>query len=161
MSSFNYNLTSNIKQALLPITIKPKTLAWLQTILYPLTYLYAEFQIHRNTVNYNLTINSQVNRLQKALRDKFELVGINVVTIEDSITEFYMYTLAEEQSQSLVIHTVVEDINESAIYTEDELNNEIDFIVEVPVGHESKETQIKAFVNRYKYAGKKFIIQYV
>lgn len=161
MSSFVLNIENNTKQVLQPQLVKSPWIAWLKTLLFPLSYSYTQFVNHRNSVNYNLTINSQVNRLQKALRDKFEIAGINIITIEDSITESYMYTLAEEQNQSLVIHTILEEIDMAAIYTDVELNNEIDFIVEVPEGNESKESQIKAFVDRYKYAGKKFIIQYI
>jgi hypothetical protein len=161
MSSFNLNIEKVVKQSLPGLLVKPKLLSFILSLCAPIEYLHTQFLAYRSQANYNLTINSQVNRLQLALRDKFDLVGINVVTNEASITESFMYTINEEQEQSLIIHTIAENLNPSAIYADIEINNVIDFVVEVPIGSDSLEAAIISFVNRYKLADKKFIIQYV
>lgn len=156
--NFNYNIQRNNKQALPSLLAKPKMLAWLFSLASPLQVIYNDFIAFREQVKYDLTINSQVNRLEKALRDKFADPGIFIEHPSDNLARTYIYTQAEQQpgiylftnaeAQPLYIHT-------------QEYDEEFDFIVKVPAGTMDKGDEIYDFVDRYRLAGKRFKIEQI
>jgi hypothetical protein len=144
------------------IVRKAKMVALLYSLSRPIEFLYSDFLIYKANTDLLVRYSGQTKTLEVLLNSLFDsnLNRIYIVTDGDSIINKYSYFRNEQPSfftdnrsesgyQPLFIYNRSEDIT---------LDN--DFTVFVPPNlMPNKETEINAWVNRYKIAGKTHNIQ--
>lgn len=156
---FNIDINKLVKWLMPHYLFKPKHYAWLKVLVAPLVWLYDQFLIYRAAKLREATINSQVNRFTQALQETFSNAGIYILHPGVYLDQAFIYLEIEGATPefdylAIDAHTPVDyDALQS------EYDVETDFIVRVPVALTSMQDQITAFVNKYKYYGKRFKIE--
>ena len=156
---FNINFNKLIKWLLPHFLNKTKQIAWLSALLYPIVWLHAQYLIYRDQKLSDATINSQVIRLTKALRDKFSNLGIYILHFSDYLDQAFIYLRIE--GATIEYDYIQLDNHSPADYDflSAEYDNQYDFIVRIPVGMALKADQVNAFVQLYKFSSKRFKIE--
>lgn len=149
-----YNLNINRLTELLTPTFlrKEKMLAWLRALHFPLIKVVDDFNFNRNQNLYNLAHNGQVCYLRKALNDKFDVSQRRIRISEGNrYKREYIYTLGEQKPRYLgVMYLRSKD---------DYGDTGVDFIVEVPRGLKYNDYEMKALLDFYKLASKRYKIE--
>lgn len=156
---FNIDINKLVKWLLPHYLNKPKHYAWLKVLTSPLVWLYDQFLIYRSAKLREVTINSQVNRFTQALQYTFNNAGIYILHPRVYLNQAFIYLEIEGATPEfdylyIEAHTPVD-----YDYLQSEYDAEIDFIVRVPSALAALQDQISAFVNKYKYYGKRFKIE--
>jgi hypothetical protein len=132
---------------------KARLVAWLQILIAPLEQLQYSFNQKRNSDLVTLTHNGQKCYLRKILNDSFDQT-LRRICIED-MTHFnavYIYTEAENQPVYL---------EEKYLYTSGEMHvSGVNFSVRIPNTLRARNVEIKAIIEAYKIASKRYIIIY-
>ena len=153
MRIFELNLRRLVILLLPTFLRKARLVAWLQILIAPLEQLQYSFSQKRNSDLVALTHNGQKCYLRKILNDTFDQ-GLRRIRIED-MTHFnavYIYTEAENQPVYL---------EEKYLYTSGEMQvNGVNFSVHIPNELRAREVEIKALIEVYKIASKRYIIIY-
>ena len=153
MRIFELNLRRLVILLLPTFLRKARLVAWLQILIAPLEQLQYSFNQKRNSDLVTLTHNGQKCYLRKILNDTFDQ-GLRRIRIED-MTHFnavYIYTEAENQPIYLA---------EKYLYTSGEMQvNGVNFSVYIPNELRAREVEIKALIEAYKIASKRYIIIY-
>ena len=157
--NYGFNTNTLIKQLLPPAVRKPKQIAWLMALVKPVQDLHTAFLAYRQQALRDITITSQVNRLTKALQDKFSNDGIYLVHPLDYLDQAYVYLYAEERLPEYDYLLEENHRPKEFDYILDELNRDFDFIVRVPAILAQSNNNITAFVNKYVMAGRRFKIE--
>lgn len=130
---------------------KSKMTTWLKVLISPVVALHYNFMQERNRDLYKLTHNSQVCYLRKALNDEFDkdFRRIEITDVEGKEPN-YIYTFGEKKPKFL-----------GKIY----LNNSagikgsgVDFYVRVPLKVANSKDEIRALVDLYRLASKRYEI---
>lgn len=156
---FDINVNKLIKWLVPHFLNKVKHLAWLQVLLFPVAWLYSEFLIYRDDKLNEATINSQVNRLTEALRHKFLDNTIYIIHITDYINQAFIYL---ELEGAFLEYDYLASENHVPVdydFTQAEYDSQYDFIVRIPVALVGQTDVITAFVNKYKFSSKRFIVE--
>lgn len=149
-----YNLNINKLTELLTPTFlrKEKFLAWLRALHFPLIKVLDDFNFSRNDNLYNLAHNGQVAYLRGALNDRFDKSQRRIKIADGNrYQRQYIYTRGEQNPKYL-----------GKIYLYDRADygdTGVDFIVLIPRGLIYNEYEMKALVDFYKLASKRYKIQ--
>ena len=114
---------------------KERMLAWLRVIHFPLIKIMDDFNFNRNQNLYNLAYNGQVCYLRKALNDRFDIA----------------HTDGEKKPKFL-----------GTIYLHDDADYSdtgVDFVVLIPAGLNYNDYEMRALIDFYKLASKRYKIQ--
>nr|DAK17197.1 MAG TPA: hypothetical protein [Caudoviricetes sp.] len=149
-----YNLNIDKLLVLLTPTFlrKPKLVAWLRTLAMPLNKLLDDFKVHRERDLYNLTHNSQVCYLRKALNDEFD-PQLRRIKIEDGTRNIRRYIYQRNVNRPLYLGRMFLYLRGNYI------DGGVDFVVVLPRGLEYDKYRLEALVNFYKLAGKRWTIR--
>jgi len=150
---FNINYLKLVVLLTPPDIRKSRLLALLMALINPVRSLYGSFTNNRANNLYKLAQNGQVCYLQKALNDSFdpELRRIFI----DAGSRFerqYIYTSGEQQPNYL-----------GKIYLQPNssfADTGVDFKVIVPQSFDLKNHQMKALIDFYKLASKRYTIEH-
>lgn len=146
-----YNLDINKLTTLLTPTFlrKEKFLAWLRVLHFPLIEIVDKFNFNRNENLYNLAHNGQVCHLRGALNDRFDPSQRRIrITDGNRYKREYIYTRGEQKPKYL-----------GKIYLYDRADygdTGVDFIVLIPKGLSYNAYEMKALVDFYKLASKRY-----
>lgn len=149
-----YNLNIDKLLVLLTPTFlrKAKLIAWLRTLAMPLNKLLDDFKVHRERDLYNLTHNSQVCYLRKALNDEFD-PQLRRIKIEDGTRNIRRYIYQRNVNRPLYLGRMFLYLRGNYI------DGGVDFVVVLPRGLEYDKYRLEALVNFYKLAGKRWTIR--
>jgi len=149
-----YNLNIDKLLVLLTPTFlrKHKLVAWLRTLAMPLNKLLDDFKVHRERDLYNLTHNSQVCYLRKALNDEFD-PQLRRIKIEDGTRNIRRYIYQRNVNRPLYLGRMFLYLRGNYI------DGGVDFVVVLPRGLEYDKYKLEALVNFYKLAGKRWTIR--
>ena len=149
-----YNLNIDKLLVLLTPTFlrKPKLVAWLRTLAMPLNKLLDDFKVHRERDLYNLTHNSQVCYLRKALNDEFD-PQLRRIKIEDGTRNIRRYIYQRNVNRPLYLGRMFLYLRGNYI------DGGVAFVVVLPQGLEYDRYKLEALVNFYKLAGKRWTIE--
>ena len=149
-----YNLNIDKLLVLLTPTFlrKRKLVAWLRTLAMPLNKLLDDFKVHRERDLYNLTHNSQVCYLCKALNDEFD-PQLRRIKIEDGTRNIRRYIYQRNVNRPLYLGRMFLYLRGNYI------DGGVDFVVVLPRGLEYDKYKLEALVNFYKLAGKRWTIR--
>lgn len=154
---FNINIDIIIRQILPPRKRSNSILEFLQAAVKPLKQLHQSFLDRRQQTLFYMAYNSQVIYLERLLNIVFNS-GNPGIYIDDAVQfdYWFLYNTAENHPQ-YIYNT---DENQPVwLYNQTEFETNYDFIVFVPLGLQFNENQMKALINRYKLAGKRYTIQ--
>lgn len=161
------NVFLNFKEAfsyLIPGRIRStKFKDWIGALLAPLQSLNLDFSQYVSTTRYDLSFNGQVVYLEHVLNDQFDAIDRRVY-IDDpagqQVFTPYVFNRVEQQPP-LVIRNKSEALATPFLYNSPELIVTNDFVVHVPVSvfNSTVEMQMKALINKYRIAGKRYTFQ--
>ena len=149
-----YNLNINRLVELLTPTFlrKEKMLAWLRALHFPLIKVVDDFNFNRNQNLYNLAHNGQVCYLRKALNDRFDVAERRIrITDGNKYKRQYIYTLGEQKPKYLGVMYLRQNT--------DYADTGVDFIVLIPAGLNYNNYEMKALIDFYKLASKRYKIE--
>lgn len=129
---------------------KHKWIAWVRTLLTPIDSLHSDFLKKRNEDLYKLEHNGQVCYLRDALNDKFDK-ELRRIEIGDGFRYGKQYIFTQAENKPVYLGKIY-------IRPRDEYKGGADFIVIVPNELLTRELEIKALVDYYRLAGKKYKI---
>ncbi|MCO5230133.1 MAG: hypothetical protein M9958_03155 [Chitinophagales bacterium] len=138
---------------LLPIQWRQvKMMAWLKALTRPIHSLYGRFITERSDDIYTLEHNSQVCYLRAALNDRFDNEQRRIEIIDGyRFGRWYIYSRGLNKPQYLG----VKYIRQRTDYED----TRVDFIVLVPIELMFKNIEIKALVDIYRLASKRYTIE--
>lgn len=157
------NIAQFIRQ-LLPSTFHESNLikSYLRVILSPIDFLSNVFLQFKDNVSYKLSKNSQICYLESVLNDALDSTVRRIfITDANSIDMLISYEYPDIERR-----IIVSDSSQFADYTVITYPNSVigdnlhKFIVNVPIECVSKEPQLRALTNLYKFAGKQYFIVY-
>lgn len=129
---------------------QPRAVAFLRSVVAPITALHYEFTQRRNDDHYKLDHNWQVCYLEKVLNDRFDVSARRIRVIEgDRYERQYIYTNAEQKPKYL-----------GSIYlrlSSDYSDDGFDFTIDM-AGVRADEYDVTAQVNFYKLEGTRYNI---
>jgi len=148
-----------------------ETVAWLWVLHYPLHVLNVDWIGFAATRKRLARTNGQVMVLERALNLKYMLEdkwataadtdasgGIWIENTASLIPTTFIYTAGEAQPP-LYIYGDAEGEPPLYIYSAAEYESQYDFIVKIPAAFAYDEDEVKAFVTRFRVAGKRFAIE--
>ena len=147
---YNLNAQSLILKTWVSFLRKPIVGSFLSLISDEITDLNNTFNISRTANITKITHNSQVCKLRKILNDTFDYE--RRITIVDGVLKkpVYIYTDAEQKPKWL---------GELVIYSNEETEgNGIDFTVVIPGELKNYQIEIRALIDFYKLASKRYKI---
>lgn len=149
---YNFNIDKLLVLLTPTFLRKPKLVAWLRTLTMPLNKLLDDFKGHRERDLYNLTHNSQVCYLRKALNDEFD-PQLRRIKIEDGTRNIRRYIYQRNVNRPLYLGRMFLYLRGNYI------DGGVDFVVVLPRGLEYDKYKLEALVNFYKLAGKRWTIR--
>ena len=151
-ATYNFNIDKLLVLLTPTFLRKPKLVAWLRTLAMPLNKLLDDFKVHRERDLYNLTHNSQVCYLRKALNDEFD-PQLRRIKIEDGTRNIRRYIYQRNVNRPLYLGRMFLYLRGNYI------DGGVDFVVVLPRGLEYDKYKLEALVNFYKLAGKRWTIR--
>lgn len=149
-----YNLNINKLTELLTPTFlrKERFLVWLRVLHFPLIEIVDKFNFNRNENLYNLAQNGQVCYLRKVLNDRFDVSQRRIEVADGNrFKRQYIYTDGEQRPRYLGVMYLRDDA--------DYADTGVDFIVQVPADLLYNEYEMRALIDFYKLASKRYKIQ--
>jgi hypothetical protein len=130
----------------------PRFIQWLQALITPLATLY-------EVTLYKMQHDTRVIYLEKMLNEYFEVPGYDpmnheitkTIYIEDTQEPDTIYIFQPEEDEPLYLGT--------QYLTTGGMGSSYQFIVNIPVAYPFVEGQLRALINYYKLAGKRYLIQ--
>lgn len=160
---FDFDFRNTIKRLLHPMYRKVKQIAWLMVFLLSIRRLKDSFITLRDKIEYDIKFNSQTLSLEARLNQQYNLLmgTIYIETISSTDDAIYIFWLSENQ-QPVYIGWLSETSLEPKYITwlsETVSVANVEFIVWVPSTLIFDLDQMKAIINLYKLAGKRYSIQ--
>lgn len=148
-----YNINFNKWATLLLPTYlrKPKMLAFLKVLVKPVSDLHEEFLIQRKRDAVYLSHNSQVCYLRKVLNDEFDATNRTIEIVDgNKFNRSYIYTRIDDKTPFY--------LGKMSLNSRDDYSDTgVDYMVKVPSNTlATKEIDMKAFINRFNAATKRY-----
>lgn len=140
---------------------KPKQIAWLTVLLFPLAWLYEQFLVYRLGMLKEATTNSQVNRLTRSLRDRYNNEGIYIIHFSDYINQAFVYLQLEGSFNTFDYLSSEAHVPADYDFLQIEYDDQFDFVVRIPAVIAVQADAITAYVNKYKLASKRFKVEII
>lgn len=150
-------------EQLLPINRRRfRNIAFLKFLSKPIRTLITDFTNFYVKKRYDLAFNGQVVYLEHVLNDFFDEVdrGIYISDSPEAAESNYLFNEVEGNEETYLFN-VSELQSPLYLYNQQELTFWPDFIVNVPAAVSFNNNQMTALINRYKLAGKNYIINIV
>lgn len=157
---FGFEIRNTIKRLTPPQLRKPIFIAWLFRLFLPLRRTKVQFDDLRAYWDYNLMFSSQTLSLEARLNQQYNLVmgSIYIITQNNPNTAVYTFWVNENQPSPFIYFldegqtpTYITWLNEGS-------NAAVDFIVYVPNTLVFDEGQMRAIIDLYRLAGKRYSI---
>lgn len=144
---------------LLPAYLRQtKTIALLNILVSPVVYNYQQFITFRKNKLYELSINSQVCRLEALLNDRWDFTSRGIY-IDDALEFPPLYLYMDAELKPIYLYTNAE-LQPVYLYTDGEGGTMADdFIIFVPVAVVFDSLEMRSLVKSFKLPGMRFKIQ--
>lgn len=138
------------------------TVELLKVLASPLVITFSAFYQFYEDKKYELLFNGQVIYLEHLLNDVFDENnrGIYITDAPQQIAPVVVFNQSEE-NEEMVLHNISEGEVEVVLFNESESLSWPNFIVNIPSAVVYNDLQLRALVNKYKIAGKNYIINIV
>lgn len=160
---FNYNIDwlYIIRILVPPVYRTTNHLDWLQALLKPVRSLYSAFLTYKSDKMYFASIRFQKIYMEKMLNDLYDNDNRRIY-IEDATRLTAVYVANKALGYPPVyVHNSSVTHDPLWVYSKSSYVAQLDFVVKVPVSIYSDLNldQMKAYINDYKFAGKRYEIQ--
>jgi hypothetical protein len=137
-------------------------LDWLWSLFVPFQNIRLDFLDFVSAKRYDLTRTAQVIMLEDLLNNEFDNVNRQIYIGDANLLAYtFLYMYQENQpATAFFMDTEIPPNVPPSLYLNEEYDQGYDFIVFVPTGLLYDEEKLRALVNKYKLAGKRYIIQY-
>ncbi len=161
MNWINFDIPAFIVQYLGKLFNRLYWHRWIYSLLYPLIQLWSNYKNWRENTYYLININSQVIRLEGYLNDVFDpsLRRIYISHFPGNYSGIYI-ALQYEATPFVNIPLLSDGQDGVFIGLASETSYAISFIINVPTALQYREHQIKTIVEKYKFAGKLYQLNY-
>ena len=159
---FLFDFSLFVRRNLPPHLRTPVMVAWVNLLLQPLVVLWAEWLNYYTQLLAMLEINSATNILQAALRVLYPTVSgfdCHIVTVYDDRIQAYDNFIGEHHAEEFD-YFLSETVPPTFDFFIREDARKYDFIAYVPTAYMGQEQAIAAFLNRYRPAGHRLIIEF-
>lgn len=159
MFNINYD---RLLQLLLPVHLRgQRMILFLKAMIRPLKTLYNGFLSYRLATLRTLSHTGQVMYLEQLLNDLYSpnARGIEIIDSTDNRWAPVIYNQGEGQTP-VYLYNTEETQPPIYLFNTNEYNLMTDFVVRVPVGISATSAEIHNIVNRYRQAGKRYILVY-
>lgn len=157
---YDINFEKYVYLLLPPVLRKRLLFVWLMCIIAPFQAIYAELMTYRKGVMNRLNFSGHVQYLEKVLNDEYGLEKREIFITDQNESALYTYLVSENQP-AIYLHlkaetgaerVFVKNVNEGSYVGA--------FTVNMPSSFDTPDNvaRIKALVNYYKPAGRKYII---
>lgn len=158
---FNISIRETIKR-LLPVDFKKtKRITFIYRLMLIPRQVKAAFLQLQNKLDYDIKFSSQTLSLETRLNQHYNLVqgSIYIETVEKE-SSGHIFWLSEEQERDYQ-YWKSEQQTPKYIYWQEEMLNSLaaDFIVYVPSTLQFDSAELRAIINMYKLASKRYIIE--
>lgn len=136
------------------ILLKPRLMALLQVLSYPIEGIYQAFNRYRLAKRYQLKISPQVCYLEMMLNDRYDFVQRRI-RIEDSLDKPPLYLFQSSENKPVFLGTQYLFTNGEAGDIKD------DFVVKVPMDINFENAEMLSLLKNFKLASVKPKIQRV
>ncbi|WP_107039978.1 hypothetical protein [Brumimicrobium mesophilum] len=157
-----FDVNNIVENNISPRLRKVFTLAFFKACASPLVVSFSTFYQFYEDKKYELLFNGQVIYLEHLLNDQFDNInrGIYITDAPQQADQIVLYN-ENENNEETVIFNIPENEPPIVTYNYSEMLAWPDFIVNIPSSVVFNQTQLKAYVNKYKLAGKNYIINIV
>lgn len=157
----NYLLNiANIVRDMIKVSLrKPKRIALLQTALKPLSTINQEFKSKTDDITYFLQFNGQTIYLEHYLNDQYDDVLQRIYIENTSGSNRVTLYFKSEGQASTFVYFKSEAQPPLYLRWKSEPVTGVDFIVWVPVDVTFDEIVMRAQIDKYRQAGKTYLIQ--
>lgn len=137
-------------------------LDWLWSLTVPFQEIRLRFLDFVTAKRYDLTRTAQVIMLEDLLNNEFDNINRQIYIADANMLAYpFLYMWEENQPPTYsYMDTEVPPNVPLNLYLNEEYDQGYDFIVWVPTGLLFDIEKMKALINKYKLAGKRYIIQY-
>lgn len=170
---FSVNWLNFIKQLTPPALRQLLFMEFMFALIKPLRELYATFLAQRAQWLYDLSFSGQVIYLEKLLNNKYNNgaeaytlgipTGIYITDSPQLLTPVWLWNKIEDRPP-LILYNKAEGKAPVYLWNQSEYDAQIHFIIHVPIAVFDitvdlvKLAQLKALTNKYKAAGRKYIV---
>jgi hypothetical protein len=149
-----------IKRIIPPHLRKEKREAWLYALLKPLEQAHEDFLLFRDSINEDLSYNSQTMIFEYLLNKRFNDGGteIYITNIANNAPPVYVGYLSEGGHSLYVGYLDEIGHNINIGYLDEYIDSEYEFIVNVPVALVFDMDEMHAVIKKYKLSGKRYNI---
>jgi len=164
MLFINYDL---LLYDLMPLQMRsgPTHYDWLQVLIGQVKFLYNFLLVYRLDTRYNILHNSQVLSLESLLNDKMQPSGGTIWIQDFNWIESNYYFNSDEVilvEENYWFNSGETNLNQEYLYNQAEIDSDsYDFIVWIHIDDYATNfiNQVKGYVNKYKLAGYKYLVQ--
>ncbi len=157
---FNLDL-GNIKISFIPRHWRRVNFIDFLTAIYKPFYTFqTTFNQYFNDVEYAMLWNGQVIMLEHYLNDLYDPINRGIyITDGQQLDVLYVSTI--EENEPIYISTILENNTEFIVNPIESYNTDSDFEINIPIGTYFNESVLRSQVNKYKLAGKQYIINQI
>lgn len=161
---FDFEFRNTIKRLLHPFYRKTKHIAALMAFLVSIRRLKDAFIIFRNKTEHDIKFNAQTLSIEARLNQEYNLLmgTIYIQTVSSTDDAVYIFWLSENQQPTHIGWLSESTINPVYVRWLSEappVGAGVEFIVWVPSTLNFDLEKMKAIINLYKLAGKRYAIQ--
>jgi hypothetical protein len=158
---FNFEIRNTIKRLAPPQLRKPKFIAWLYRMLIKLRHKKTEFDALRTYWDYNLKFSSQTMSLEARLNQQYNLImgSIYIVTQNSANDAVYTFWINENQPSPFIYFLAEGNTPTFITWLGEGSASALDFIVYVPFTLVFDENEMRAIIDLYRLAGKRYAIE--
>ena len=137
-------------------------IAWLTFLSKPIRRILAEYYTYRLSNELLIHMNGQVIYIEHILNHYFDQVNEGIyITDSAEVEEGVILYNNGENNEETYLYNDAENNDETYFFNLEELQNWPDFIINIPSAVTFNEQQLRALVNRFKIAGKNYIINII
>lgn len=157
---FGFEIRNTIKRLTPPQLRKPKFIAWLFRLFLQMRKKKVEFDDLRAYWDYNLQFNAQTLSLEARLNQQYNLVmgSIYIITQNSPNNAIYTFWMNENQPSPFAYWLLEAQTPIYTTWLGEGASSAVDFIVYVPSSLTFDESEMRAIIELYKLAGKRYSI---
>lgn len=163
MTNYGFDVKKMVAMLLPSFLRKRKQIAWIVALLAPFERLRREWLTFIDQTRYNASLTGQVIILQMHLNNSFDFAQRRIRLINGNLLGAFIWFGYENQASDFV--KFKNETNEYNPYLRFKSENiqtfDYDFVVRIPSEYEGVEIAIRAVIEAYKLAGKRYKIIYI
>lgn len=156
---FSFDFPKQIKRLVPYFKRQLWRLKLIKSLLQPTKLLYDDFISYRETTLYYMSFTGQVISLEHLLNDQYDNTDRDIYIVDTADIVYVYFWNVLENRPNHYLYNKSESKPPLYLKNRDEYISYVHFIIMIPSDVVFNEDSLRALVNRYKIAGKKYSIQ--